>query len=443
MARLAHEPISIVDLTGSSPADALSIPLHDRDALYGISLVAAEFADSQIRVYGPRGCTSQILEALNNQRQQFDYYHFGMDEREIVFGAAKRVGPKLRKLVEEYEQEGILFLVTTCVPELTGEDVDGFADDLPRNVPVVKLTAGPQGDAASGVECALERLLRRFGQRGPRRERLVNVIGNVGAGREWRADCREVARLLAGAGLRANPIACESRVAHLAAAPTACATVLVSPTVGVAAARFLEQEHGVPVVSPPFGLPLGLRGTERWLRGVAVAAGVEADAIDRLVWEEEARVFLRMRGGLRDEVQSGLVACVQGLRFAVVADAVAALSWTRLLQEELGLRPVLMGSRTELATAPAELREWWAAHRGDAAEVTRPDDRTLRDALERTRPVLVLGSSVERDACEALHVPGFMHICHPNTHYATFTDEPLLGYRGLLRVAETVLNLRV
>ena len=433
--------ISITDVTQGRRDRALVVPHYERDALHGIALVASEFNDSQISVHGPRGCTSQLVEAMNVQSQQVNYYHFGMSPKDVVLGGVRRLRPKLTKAAGSYTREGILFLATTCTAELIADDVDSVVRELEGTAPVLKVTGGLEGDRLSGINATLEALVRRFGQPGDGREPgLVNLIGNVGGGREWHGDVHELARVLERLGLRANPLACESRLRHVVAAPRAVATVLTTSDVGGDAAGWLEKSHGVPVAVSPFGLPIGLRGTERWLRVLAAAAGVAPDVVDDVIADEESEVLRQVRLRLRDEIYIAGVARLKGLPVAVVADGTVALSWMRFLVEELAMRPVLLGAHRAPAAGADELLAWWATARDGAVELSRPTPDEVADALRQAKPALVLGSSVERELLDRAGGGTFLHIAYPNTHYVTFTDAPYLGYRGVARVAEDILN---
>ena len=86
-----------------------SMPIYQRGSLYGATLIASEFDDSQIIAWGPRGCTSQMLEAMQLQRQQFDYNHFPVSEAELLTNSLPTLKKNLIEKVEGHHFNGPMF----------------------------------------------------------------------------------------------------------------------------------------------------------------------------------------------------------------------------------------------------------------------------------------------------------------------------------------------
>src|SRR5699024_5259474 len=52
-----------------------------------------------------------------------------LDSRDITFGSKKKLEIAMKELVEEYKPK-VVFLVTTCVVEIIGDDADALADAM-------------------------------------------------------------------------------------------------------------------------------------------------------------------------------------------------------------------------------------------------------------------------------------------------------------------------
>ncbi|MGL4372767.1 MAG: nitrogenase component 1 [Turicibacter sp.] len=102
--------------------------------LFGVALTASYIKNMVVVVIGTSECTYYTKNfAYHRQKGQDLVYSLSLDENEIVFGAQHQVEQAIRDIIE-IEQPDALMLVTTCVPELIGEDYSFITHDLKDEV---------------------------------------------------------------------------------------------------------------------------------------------------------------------------------------------------------------------------------------------------------------------------------------------------------------------
>jgi nitrogenase molybdenum-iron protein alpha/beta subunit len=415
---------------------------YSRCSLFGAALVGTEIFDSNICPHGPQGCLHVVRDATAQQNRETDYAQSGMTQRDVIYGGKDTLIAAFLETMGEYGQAGPKISISTCAPEIIGDNLRDVVSRINPNLPVVDVSGGFQGNQYYGLNETLRKLVMRFADPDPALEPgLVNLIGNIGGTLQWRADVREMDRLLSALGLRVNYLVCDGTLDNVRTASRAEATILITPEIGRPAAEHLQRAFGRAVIASPFGLPLGLRGTEFWLRAVADALALDTPRLDALLEQEEEETRLRLKVGLNNLVFAEKTQQLKRMPAAVVAEGVCALSWARFLAEELQVRPSVIGLRTPVRASGLhpDLTKWLDAS-PDCAVLTEPSVESMQAALGKSRPQLVLGSSLECEMVRALDLPAFVHVAHPNAQYVNIVEKPFLGYKGLLNVCELILN---
>lgn len=217
-------------------------------------------------------------------------------EQEVVFGGEG----KLRKLVDGAFQvlKGDLFvLLSGCTSGIVGDDVVSVARDFAdRGKPVVGAeTSGFKGNSIVGHEIVVREIIEQFvGDAAPSvRKGLVNVFSVVPfVAPFWRADLEEIKRVLSEIGLEVNILFGNGSagVSEWKDIPNAEFNIVLSPWVGLEAARLLKEKFGTPFLHYPV-LPVGAKATTKFLREVASTAGIAGEKIDAVVRREEKRFY--------------------------------------------------------------------------------------------------------------------------------------------------------
>lgn len=106
--------------------------------LFGVALTASYIEDLAMLVVGTSECTYYTKIFSNNrQKGKDEVYSLVLKEKDVVFGAEKKVVEALEYIKESSNPAGIM-IVTTCVPELIGEDYSGIIDGVEGklNIPI-------------------------------------------------------------------------------------------------------------------------------------------------------------------------------------------------------------------------------------------------------------------------------------------------------------------
>lgn len=196
-------------------------------------------------------------------------------ERDVVMGSLDKLERVLNRVLEEGVDD-MLFLSCTCVPFVTGEDVESLVKRYRPKLdkPFFFLTTTPQSSVGVFRTVLVEQRQAAEAAAGAPDPRAVNLIGY---GREPALD--ELEAMLAEAGLRVNATFIpEMDFATVAALPRAPLHVLYPNALWQSTYDQLLFESRIRAVTAP--APFGLRGTERWLAQVLAASGTDADAAD-------------------------------------------------------------------------------------------------------------------------------------------------------------------
>ncbi|MDR1110767.1 MAG: nitrogenase [Deltaproteobacteria bacterium] len=265
-----------------------------------------------------------------------------LNERDVTSGGEEKLRQAIVEADKRYRPEAIVFL-STCVPGIIGDDIDGVARDLKDKVSAALLPVHCEGFKSKVMATAYDAIFHSFlrnlidgsdetefpvfdpeaaqASEAIRRKRLVNLL-NVSS--MTGPDQKELIRLLGKLGLEVNMLPCDAHPEAFRLAPLASLSVGVCPTHDDYFMSYLEKRYAVPYVGSH--MPIGIENTGNWLRGVAAKVGQEA-AAERIIAQEEAELG-RALEPLRPKLK--------GKTCVLSAGEIRTLSTARLVQE-LGL----------------------------------------------------------------------------------------------------------
>lgn len=255
-------------------------------------------------VHAGPGCSSKAFSFVSNGAGfQGDGYAGGsnvpssnMTEQEVVFGGEG----KLRALVESSLEvmKGDLFVILAgCTSGIIGDDVKTVAREFAgQGSPVVGAeVSGFRGNNYFGHELIVEEIIDQLlgDVSADPRPLVVNVFASVPyQDAFWRNDLEGVKRLLEQIGLKVNILfgPGSTGIEEWYDIPHAQATIVVSPWVGLKAARKLEDMFDIPYLHCPI-FPIGARATSDFLRRVADFVGVAKPVVEEVIAREEKRFY--------------------------------------------------------------------------------------------------------------------------------------------------------
>lgn len=99
-----------------------------RCPLSGAAKAIAQIDGAVMIIIGTEECTYYTKATLGMRMNSSNCHSFVLDSRDVTFGCADKVGAMVDKVMAESKPKS-LFLVTTCVVEITGEDYTAVALD--------------------------------------------------------------------------------------------------------------------------------------------------------------------------------------------------------------------------------------------------------------------------------------------------------------------------
>lgn len=279
----------------TSPSAAIRRGMHC--PLFGCTLLMQSMERTSVVILGTDECgfySKEILKVVRPEDyMQAPVYCYALEESDIVFGCEE----KLLELLEEIccrEEPELILLVSTCVTELIGEDMEGLCHRIQAQIPAkllyVKADNFSQNSHVDGQADMLAAMAAQIpaytGQR-----RGVNLLGD----RECKWRQTELGRYLIRHSIPVKAvIPAETSRAALEAAASAELNVVLDST-GLKLARAME-ENGIPYLI--FG---NYAAPERILRAYRLleeTLGLEPDRdLERLAadteesWQQLAKVI--------------------------------------------------------------------------------------------------------------------------------------------------------
>ena len=221
--------------------------------------------------------------------------------------------------------------------------------------------------------------------------------------------------------------------------PHAQFNLLISPWVGLANMRQLQERFGTPFLHYPV-LPIGPTETGRLLRTVGDYAGIDRGLVERVIDEHETEFFYYIERSADVIIETRLMP----RRFVTISDSFYTLGIARFLINDMGLLP-----ETQYITdgAPAELqeqiRQQFSFADGITAAVSFTTDAgAVHEQLSQARFLgrpLLLGSSWERVL--STQVNGYQLSVSLPVSDRMVLNRSYVGYDGALRLVEDIYSL--
>jgi hypothetical protein len=233
-----------------------------------------------------------------------------LDEQDVILGNPGKLRDLLEHAVAQEDPRGrIIFFSNTCVPTVTGEDVESVVREYRQRcaVPLVYLTVTPKAMTDVFRDLLVERRLRAEAAAGPPDPRAVNLIGFP----DDRAT-GELVELLGRFGVRVHVLLLpDLDLERIERLPGAALNVFRPNQVWAHYYDQLREGSRIAHIAPC--APFGRTGTRRWLEAVLGGLAIPLDddtfraaaAADDPAWERAAaraashRIGLVVRG---DEV---------------------------------------------------------------------------------------------------------------------------------------------
>lgn len=379
--------------------------------------------------HAPSGCTAIASQIIVKNHQVAKkrgvtngtvFVGTDMNEQDTIFGSVDSLGDIIREVNRRYHPEAI-FIGTSCVTGIIGEDVDTVARELSGELNVPVIPAHCEGFKtkiwATGFDIADHAVLSGI-VKPPKEKRDVINFKNFNNGKR-----KEITEIFAHFGVTPLFLYTNSTVEELSHLSESLATVCICGSLGTYLGNGLQELYGVPYIETIN--PLGVTGFETWLREIGKVIHKEAEVEDYLA-EERAKYLPKIEAVKKE---------LQGLRAVIGMGPGFGFEIARVL-EELGIEIVWQSiwhydKQHDNAKAPAAVDYLLQKPRDIRLNVADQQNHELLNILNRCKPDIYFcrhpGSTIWaiKQGIPAIHV---------EDEYLVF------GYQGTLDFAYLILD---
>lgn len=348
-------------------------------------------------------------------------------EREVVFGGEPRLKEQIKNTIDLIDGDRYVVL-TGCTAELIGDDVSGVLREFEDKPIIYAETAGFKGSSYVGYEILLDALIDQLVKKSRKRRKLVNILGIIPSQDIfWKGNLVEIERILNSIGLEVNTLFNGKPVEDLS---KAALNIVLSPWIGVKAARKLEDKFGTPYIVNP--LPIGVDQTNLFLKKVGKA--LEIDVNDVIAREEE-ETYKSV-----DRIADFIIDFDVQPRFATISDSNYAIALNKFLVNEFGWIPSVALIYDDI---PDEYRDSIKNElnfvNALSPDVTfTPDSGKIWDTVEKEAPEYLFGGSIDKDLAAKIGA-NKLSISFPITDRIVI-DRGYAGYKGSINLIEDALS---
>jgi nitrogenase molybdenum-iron protein alpha/beta subunit len=241
-------------------------------------------------LHGPQACTfGNQMGSMFCRPSRLLTVGTTLRKSEVIFGGEENLKQQIKNVYHQYKPK-IVVIISTCVPQLIGEDVTGIITELQGEIPELKVTHCETGfnhprSTPMGNDVSWKAIVDVLEPQ----ERVKNSVGLLGRAGQDADSLGTLTALLREAGITtyAFPAGHLDEMAKVVKAEYLCPIQLVPHLT----CRRLSERFGS--VLRYFEIPAGVEGTSRFLRGVADLTGNQN--LPAIIEREEARVIPRLR----------------------------------------------------------------------------------------------------------------------------------------------------
>ncbi|MDR0718987.1 MAG: nitrogenase [Treponema sp.] len=303
-------------------------------------------------VHGPVGCgfwsvggagATRTMKRLRDPAQGSTVQiSTNLDESDVISGGEKKLREAVIRADREFRPEAIV-VAATCVPAIIGDDVDKILDEMQNDVSADLVAVNCEGFKtklmATAYDAVYNGVLKDLSRKRIEREKLtvpdklddllrnyknshtVNVF-NVGS--MGRPDELELARLLNALELNVNFLPCFASPGDFRKVLDAALNVSICGTHDDYYVKHIHDEYGIPYIIDT--MPIGRKGTARWLLNIARHFNIE----------EEAKLLIEKEDAALNEALEPYRAVLKGKR-AYVSGGEMRIFVTAELVKDLGM----------------------------------------------------------------------------------------------------------
>ena len=385
--------------------------------------------DAVFIAHSPQGCVGCSIMAVDMYRvgqahrgvKNIKNPHIivtNLDQKSVVFGGENKLRESVKKAVDRYNPK-LIFIYASCASGIIGDDIDAIAMDLqdeyPETVIVPIHCEGFKSKiCASGFDAAFiainKFILKK--ERLPKEEGLVNLFAPTTVSY---ADQKEMERMLSLIGIKVNYIPFYSSLEKIRRIPAAQASTSICKVFADEFMKTLWEDYEIPYSHTV--MPIGIRNTDKWYRGIAKVLGKEAE-VEEIIAREHERIE-PLVAELRERLQGKRVFICGGTGRSFAAAA---------LIDDFGMKLVGLETPTYDADAQVDIEYLNGIHKDFVVDIANMQPFEQVNLVNKLKPDAFIGVP---DWAAKLGIP---------TTHVLDGKRPTMGYDGLLFLGNKIAD---
>lgn len=385
--------------------------------------------DAVFIAHSPQGCVGCTIMAVDMYRvgqahrgiRQIKNPHIivtNLDQKSVIFGGEKKLRESVQKAVERYHPK-LIFVFASCASGIIGDDIDAICADLqdeysPALVIPIHCEGFKSKICASGFDAAFlsinKYILKK--QKLEKEKGLINLFAPTTVSY---ADQKEMERMLEALGVKVNYIPFYSSLEKIRRIPAAEASTSICKVFADEFMKTLEEEYGIPYSHTV--MPIGVRNTDKWYRGIAAVLGKEQE-VEAIIEREHERIQ-----PLVDEIREHL----KGKRVFICGGTGRSFAAAALI-DDFGMELVGLETPTYDADAQTDIEYLNEIHKNFVVDIANMQPFEQVNLLTKLKPDAFIG------------VPEWAaKLGYPTTHVLD-GKRATMGYDGLLYLGHKIME---
>ena len=372
--------------------------------LFGSYHALSGIRDSIVLFHSVIGCNFGVMGPhLMNDMASIRQSSTVMSDREVIYGGESQIRKAVRLAKKMYSPKAV-FVVSGCVPEITGDDVSGVCRDLSSpKLPVIYVPSpGFLKDEYGGFEDASSMLASLAEDTDPSPVPCINIIGPSADEPRMEADMKAIREMISPHAEVNCVLGCCS-FDEVRALGRAGLNLVIGR--GEALAKKLKERFGTPyeVISYPYGIT----GCDELCSSLEKTFGMDL---------EHVREDFRKTTSQRLEKAFSFIQAFYAMPAAVVADRARADGIARFLSREMGMDICVKACREDMK-----------------------DAEDTYDLIRSSEAAMIFGSGFEKPLAEEMGIP-LVRMCYPVLDRVSLSSRCFVGAEGSVCLVEDMIN---
>ena len=372
--------------------------------LFGSYHALSGIRDSVVLFHSVIGCNFGVMGPhLMNDMASIRQSSTVMSDREVIYGGESQIRKAVRLAKKMYSPKAV-FVVSGCVPEITGDDAAGVCRELSSpDCPVIYVPSpGFLKDEYEGFEDASAMLASLAEETDRDGIPSINIIGPSADDPRMASDMEAIADMLSP-HVGVNCILGSCSFDEVRGLGRAGLNLVIGR--GRALAEKLGEKFGTPYEVIDY--PYGLTGCDELCSAVEKAFGTDLTHV---------REEFRKTTSEKLERAFSFIQAFYAMPAAVVADRARAGGITRFLSREMGMDICVRSDREDMR-----------------------DAEDTYDLIRKSEAAILFGSGFEKPLAEEMGIP-LVRMCYPVLDRVSLSPRGYVGAMGSVCLVEDMIN---